>query len=368
MITKNKNETVNQRTVTNLGMTISIPPVIINQEYIEQCKSAASSMGVDTSAIKTDVINSDSISQRNEAFAARNAVFDVANEIDNSTSRADIAGVTLEQNPLIAIATVGISSDNDKLVTGKIKQDVNIDSDIADKTIAKLSDQLAFLTTENISNSGPADVAQIGHIGVSLDGYGTEKSTAVDLMKFVPTIVEVAKQKENDQQAALDFKLRTPRILFVIEHDMLGSNPGLIVGWKKIDGAAGYNIRRRRVFDGQEKIAKLSNDDLTKVFNSYYDYIKSYVLTFYDSVDETNVSIYFDNDIAEDQYYLYSIQTYQIRSHIDDKIFNVGLNTKSLTLSEKARITDLLTMKINKTLMGLTLDSAGTRSGGGSSG
>jgi hypothetical protein len=112
----------------------------------------------------------------------------------------------------------------------------------------------------------------------------------------------------------------------------------MVIGWKKIPDASGYILKRRGIFDQTEKSIQVSNVDLQTSMDHLRDYLKAHILTFYDTIDDTQIWAYLDNSCSPDQYYLYTVQAYQIQNDAKDQLFQVSTNPQTLSSPARAKI------------------------------
>src|SRR5258708_7069896 len=138
-----------------------------------------------------------------------------------------------------------------------------------------------------------------------MDGYGSGGNVATDLMRFLLSADEVRQQKDLDLLAAFDFRKRVPHVIFTADYSPTGKIERAIVSWKKIPDASGYVVKRRSVFENTENIFQFGNVDLISQMEQLGDYIRAYVLTFYDTINSDSVWAFLDKGVSPDQYYLY---------------------------------------------------------------
>jgi hypothetical protein len=182
--------------------------------------------------------------------------------------------------------------------------------------------------------------AQMSHVKLSFDGLGGSGNPAADILTFLPTNDQVAEQSLAQALSVLDFTKRVPYLLFTSDYSPVHNQPsqGTLVGWKKIPDASGYILTRREVFAARNSTTEVSNATLDAMHDGFSDYAQRYVLSFFDSIDPSNVYFFLDTDLEANEYYIYTLQAYQVKNNQQGAVFTVDVTPVSLTLAAKNTI------------------------------
>lgn len=238
---------------------------------------------------------------RNAAMMARNNVFEVVDRVNAFISKAKNAGFSPPSNPFVTLAQHNAH--------GTFPDAAEAESLTAD--IKKYVDLLLLERNGKFNVEGQADaVAQLSSVSLSLDGFGGSGNTATDLLNFIPDLDAIRKQKAKDLLATIDFRKRVPRVLFTSSYSPDGEDRGCIVGWKRIPDASGYILKRRNIFNGREEKFFITNQEASTLHSRFKEYVKSWVLSFYDDVTVDSV-YYFLDQVPSDGFYTYTVQAYQ---------------------------------------------------------
>jgi hypothetical protein len=345
--------TENLERVWKIAQVMHVPPAFVDQNYFDFCNVVASYFQieqvnmpkVDTVAImgyeditidttKTNERHAEELSQAilNVTWNIRNGLFDLINRVNSFASRALNAGFMPPDNPFLLIAHDNLKRDYFEPIT--------FDASDADVIISNINAYIELLDAEQ---EGLIDLekrvfnaAQVSTANVSLLGYGSSGDTVTDLSKLLPDADSIKRQKIEESLAALDFRKRVPKVLFTADYSPSDKLLGSIVGWKRLVDASGYMIKRHDVFSGKDKVWHLSNEDVKANYSSVKDYVKTWVTSFYDDLDDKNVCVLVDRFLEKDSYFFYKVQAYQVQRNVNDSLFNV--DTISLrTGGEKAR-------------------------------
>jgi hypothetical protein len=173
-------------------------------------------------------------------------------------------------------------------------------------------------------NKGTIDAAQLSHIHLSFEGLGGSGNTAADLMRFLPSMDEIKEKKAEEAFAVLDFAKRVPKVLFTMDYVPVKNGPveGALIAWKWIPDASGYILYRRDVFSQTESEVTIENDVLRPMTEAHLEYAKTYGLTFFEDIDDSNVVLYVDKNIKPDEYYVYHLRAFRMRNDTKGAIFS----------------------------------------------
>lgn len=378
----NTSLTANQKTVQDFADVIGVPPVDMGQDYLAKCQRVAALLGLPSVSVPqisqvstvlemmpihveralpsspsrttpygnvmvppppspgTDA--NGNIAYRGPALSARNNVFGFINKVAAFTAQASNAGLQPPDNPFIIIANLDAARQIRAQRAGMPGIAIIVEAGLADDLVYNIGAYVELLTAQA---QGTLDLdkttnvsAQLNGFTLSMDGFGSGGNIATDLMRFLPSADEVRAQKDLDLLSAFDFRKRVPKVLFTADYVPTGDQQGMVICWKKIPDASGYVITRRGVFDNTERKIQLSNADLQPAMDHLRDYLKAYFLTFYDTIDDTQVWAYLDQSIAADQYYLYRVQAYQVHNDSKDQIFNVVTNPSTFSSVNQNRL------------------------------
>lgn len=309
--------------------------------------------------------NSDSQEKlRNEVNRLRNQVYNVINGVNDFVARAKNAGFVPPENPFVLAMSYNIHR------VGYTP--VQIPSAVASKIVKNIIVYIALLDTErtgklNLNNVNSS--AQLSSVKLSLDGFGGSGDTLLDLSKLLPDADEVKAQKAAEALSVFDFSKRIPKLLFTAHYAPDGIPKGIIIGWKKVPDASGYVIKRRNVFDGSEVTYGLTSSDVRASTARLSEYVKAWILTFYDNVNHDNVCFYLDADVSPHAYFFYKIQSYQLQNGAPGAMFKVETAPHFISQATKVQIRsqlesldpnrDKLTKNAKSNLRGLPPAQAG---------
>jgi hypothetical protein len=364
----------NQEIVNSIADVMRSPPSEIDGEYVNRCVIASSFLGLPTDAADIDSFYSEDslvrnvrmpsnmshpwgsvahpinnalhgqssdehVELRNRAMAIRNNVVSVVDELMSFMPRAYALGFASEKNPFVKISSTNSSRDGFSLL--------QLAAADADSIVSDMSSIMALMASEKEKDKEgksehQSSAAQLSSVRMSFDGFGGSRNAAVDLLRFTPGIDLVRKQKSDDRLGVLDFKQRMPVVLFVADYVPESDVKGAIVGWKKIPDASGYIVKRRNVFDGSEKTFTLSNDDLRSHLGNIKEYLKSWIMTFYDTVGIDSVCAYLDNVVYGSGYYQYTVQAYQSYGAGKGSLFSVESYPSNMSETQRIAVRDQL--------------------------
>lgn len=280
---------------------------------------------------------------RNGVLDARNNVFAFMDKVSSFVARAQNAGFSPPDNPFTVVASMASRTMNQRLLYGNAGNATNVDSKLADDLVYNMG---AYVDLIKAEAAGQIDLsvseekaAQLSSVRISMDGYGSNGNVATDLMRFLPNAQELQEAADDELLAAFDFRKRLPKILFTVDYEPDDSGlKGCIIGWKKIADASGYVLHRRNILDNTEAQITVSNTDIETKYAQISDYVKNWVMTFYDTVDESQIFAYLDTGVPPDGNFFYTVQAYQVRNDSKDHVFNVETVATQVSPSNRARI------------------------------
>lgn len=352
--------TQNQTIVWDVADSIHVPPVIIDDYYVTVLQRTATLLGnpvilnagnqglnlstppppSTTVFLWGSVLNptvpsppssqASSLELRNKAMAARNNVFEALDRISSFIARAKNAGFAPPDNPFVLIASM---NNSDTLI---------ISTTLADELVPSIQTYVMLYEAEAQGkldlNKSTYSVTQLSHASMGLQGFGSAGNTALNLLSLLPDADAIALQKAQDLLAALDFSKRVPKILFTADYAPDGNFQGSIIGWHRMADASGVTLTRHSIFENRDDAFDLPNTLLKAHYDQLIEYVKTWVLTFYDQVDPRTISIFLETTQKPDQYYNYRIQAYQFHNVETNAIFNVDLVPSNLSLAQRAAL------------------------------
>lgn len=278
-----------------------------------------------------------SVAERNATLYIRNAVLDFLQKVSNFASRAYRAGFSPPDNPFYLV--------NSYIFKMSIDLHVSISPELADSIVFNMG---AYVDLIDAEESGKLNIekiptsSQISSYQFSLDGVASSGDTVNELLRFIPSMDEINESNAIGLLSAFDFSKRIPEMIFSAEYSSSpDSKNGIIVCWKKMADASGYILRRRNVFDGSEAQFTISNGYVKSQPSSVLDYIKKWALSFYDTLNVTNISYYVDDSAVDHACYIYKVSAYQNKTL--DKGFTFSVDSKQYSLPQLQR-----TVIINK--------------------
>lgn len=254
---------------------------------------------------------------RNESNRSRNDVYDVINEVNAFVARAKNAGFVPPENPFVVamqfnVGRVGFSRPG-------------IPGDVANQIVQNIKTYLTLLDAEKTGklnlNSNAQKAAQLSSARFSLAGFGGSGDAAFDLAKLLPDADEVKAQKAAEALSVFDFTKRVPKVIFTAFYAPDGTPKGVLVGWKKVADASGYVLKRRNIFDGREVQYVVTNEEAISQTARFSEYVKTWILSFYDNVHHDFVFTYMDADCPPHGYFHYRVQAYQLQNEAPGTMF-----------------------------------------------
>lgn len=273
---------------------------------------------------------------RNEANRGRNDVYDVINRVNAFVARAKNAGFVPPENPFSLAMTYNV---------GRVGfTSVDLPNDQATRIAGNVRSYLRLLQAETSGqlnlDQNVMRAAQLSSAKLSLEGFGGTGNTAVDLAKLLPDADEVKLQKAAEALSVFDFTKRVPRVLFTAFYAPDGVPKGVLIGWKKVADASGYVIRRRAVFDGRETQYSMTNDQVKASSARLDEYVRAWVLSFYDNVRPELVWTFMDADVPPHGYFTYRVQAYQLQNEVPGTMFAVETEPVFIPTAQKIQIRD----------------------------
>lgn len=296
------------------------------------------------------------------AYAAQAQVMAIAERVCDFSDRAKLAGLEPPSNPFVMIARYNgarIASPTARIQAPAAELSAVVFNIKAYVDLLEAYDGGA-LSVEN----GTVNVAQMTHVGLSFNGLGGTGNPAADIKTFLPSADALKKEAARQALEVLDFSKRVPYLLFTADYRPRADGPsqGTLVSWKKIPDASGYTVWRRAIFSGHEQSFDVDNASLVASSAALLPYARSFAVSFFDNVDNRLVMIYRDSfDRSENEYYIYTVTAYQIRSTNQASSFSVDSVPVTLTPVAKQSIGQLIRKMSNWpnfTIVGW--DSSGT--------
>lgn len=290
---------------------------------------------------------------RNGVLDARNNMFAFMDKVSSFVARAQNAGLAPPDNPFTVIGGMaGQRQNNIHAITleaskigggGNSAYSSNVDTQLADDLVYNIGAYVDLIKAEAAGqidlSISEENAAQLSSVRVSMDGYGSNGNVATDLMRFLPNAQELQEAADDELLAAFDFRKRLPKILFTTDYEPDDSGlKGCIVGWKKIADASGYVLHRRSILDNTEAEITIANADIETKYAQISDYVKNWIMTFYDTVDQTQIYAYLDTGVPPDGNFFYTVQAYQVRNDTKDHVFNVDTVATQVSPQNRARI------------------------------
>lgn len=271
---------------------------------------------------------------QNQANRIRNEIYDLVSKVNSFVARAKNAGFAPSENPFVLAMSFNSGRDAFSPVT--------VPSDVAKRIFDNVQTYLDLLQAESAGKLNLDDnafkAAQLSSAKFSLDGFGGSGDAAADLARLLPDADTIKSQKASEALSVFDFTRRIPKVLFTAFYSPSGTPKGTIVGWKKLQDASGYVIRRKNIIDGREIQYTITNTDLKLSVERLREYVRAWVLSFYDNVQESVVCTFLDADVSPDAYYIYSVQAYQLQNENPGSMFSVETAPLFLSAVQKSQI------------------------------
>lgn len=376
----------NQMIISDIADAMNTPPNVIDQDYLDITQHASTflknpsqlsnapaknilinqaasvPLHVSNISLYQSVLNpvrssdnglNNQISAQNAAMSAYNNVMDVVNRTCFFAARASAAGFLPPPNPFPVIANLNAQrGSTTKILPGidavatTVPAPISIQASQADDLVSNINIYVQLLQAEQDGkldiNQAAINASQLSVATLSLEGFGSSGHPSVDLMKYLPDIDELREQKNLQLLSAFDFTKRKPQIIFTADYSPDGQSKGCIVGWKRIPDASGYVLTRRNIFDQTEKSFVISNQDAQQALVPLSDYIKTWVLSFYENISDNLIYAYLDNTLSENQYYNYTVKAYQTHNNTKNHIFSIDTQPAPLSAKQRTSIDSLL--------------------------
>jgi len=357
----------NKFLVLNLIDAFHKPPSAISSEYISVVFAAASVLNVTYPSIgslseKTGAVAKGAIANfvekgsqtskdmqmytsaamdseekvRNAVNGCRNDIFDIANHVNSFIARAKSAGFIPKENPFLKIASFNINRPGFSPVEITEDQSLQLIKDI------KIYLQLIEEEASGRINIEAQNSSQLSSATLSLSGFGGNADTSISLSNFLLNADDVKKQKAEEALSMFDFSKRLPKILFTAEWAPSGETKGTIVGWKKIFDASGYIVKRTSLFSGEVVMYAFTNDEMKADTDKLFEYVNTWILSFYDNIDPKSIVFFIDTNISVDCYYHYELQAYQLQNVLQGSLFNVDTSPARISTLQKSDIRNQL--------------------------
>jgi hypothetical protein len=352
--------------INDIADAMHVPPITYTSEYYYRCQRAAAYLGKPV-ILSTGLAGASPLpvppnfqnpfgaillpwfspvlgvananpNLRNAVMAARNNVFEIINKVNAFVARAKNGGFAPPDNPFVVIAEFNEQR------TGWTAPDIS--PTLADDLVFNIG---AYLDLLKADSEGKIDLtksayvtAQLSSVTLSLAGFGGSGDAASDLLRFIPDMDAVKVERAREALSVLDFKKRIPKSLFTAEYAPDGEVKGVIVGWKRIADASGYVITRRNIFDGKTASYQVSNSQLVAIQTSLEQYLKTWVMSFYDNVPTNTIYSYLDSVVPGDGYFIYKIQAYQVQNQTNNTLFTVPTKPAPLLSQTRDQVRKLM--------------------------
>lgn len=317
--------TASLQRLTNLADSMRVPGSDSElTKYIAAATDALSLLGV------TALL--DSGTKRNVADYLHFAVDEMITEIEQMEEIAAKNGYFLPDDPFVELRNstrknfkiIEVSQTKADQMYQAVKQLVEIYSKWK-------SGEINLLEKES-------SLAQISSFDVSVDGYGSTGDPISDILGYSSDADAIKRIGTIKALSDLDFSKRKPTLIFVADVGEKASE-GVVVAWKKMNDAFGYNLKIRNVFQGTEKTTFVRNPQISKEALS----VSIDATSFYDDLKIDNLVLYEDKEAIDHMLFAYSISAVQKKSTVDPtKIINVKKSKVILTAKQIESLTQLV--------------------------
>ena len=265
----------------------------------------------------------------NAALGMRNELFTLIDQVNAFSTKARNDGYLPPTNPFFVIQSLCVPYAGED--PADVMQNLINGYALSEPAAHNITENIdAYLVLLNAEATGAIDIdkhvisndpAQLSSITMSLEGFSQTGDPEATLSTMLPDADQIVQQKADQTLSVLDFSKRVPHVLFTADYAPAGKTIGSIVAWKKIADAAGYVVKRHSVFNLDDTSIELSNFDVASQYASIRDYVRTWLLTFYD-IDESSICAYLDKDVLKDDYYFYRISGYQIQKDPSTSLFD----------------------------------------------
>ncbi len=261
--------------------------------------------------------------------------------VEDFSAKAAASGFIPPDNPFTVIATLNAARG------GSFSKLVLADQ-VASDLLYNIKVLIDLVDAENQGgidlSRGTVNQAQLSHVRLSFDGFGGSGNPGADILRFLPSADDIKRKTEQDALSVLDFTKRVPYVMFTMEYRPVHDSPpvGTLVAWKKIADASGYVLKRRNVFSQTEYQFTVDNSTLSQLSRVLRDYVKIYATTFFNRIDENSVMVFLDATPVADEFFIYTVQAYQVRSEQKAATFSLTSTPVSLTPVAKSSIDQII--------------------------
>jgi hypothetical protein len=279
--------------------------------------------------------------QQSEAncFQAIAAIKTLAEKIADFSARAKNAGFEPPDNPFTVFAQFNADR-------GSTFDPINITLQYASDLVFNIKTYINLIAVENqgginFSKENAIDKAQLAHVSLSFNGIGGSGNVAADIMSFLPDADQIKQNIAAEELAVLDFTRRVPYVLFTLDYKSDGVN-GVLVGWKKIPDASGFMITRHAAFNQTDYQWNVDNKTIKSHTERYINYVKLHALAYLEDIDTSSVQLFLDDNLQQDEYYVYTLQAFQYRSDMKGKLFSGKSAAAPMSTWTTNQITELM--------------------------
>lgn len=330
------------------------------REYLSKCIKAAAFLKNPSAA--AEKIANNPLSPRDRVTdainSARNNVLSTVESVNRFIFRAKSAGFSPPDNPFAAI----VKMNSERRTTFRGPTSLVVDKKLADDLVFTIDLLIKMLDAERsgeLNLSGKAKTSsrvQISSFSVSMDGMAFATDSKSDILSFIPDLDKIKRKRVLESLSELNFNKRVPKVIFTANYDPDDVSHGTIIGWRKMPDASGYIIRRKSIFDGSVKEFKLTTKEATTEYLLVKDYVREWVLSFYDKSLEDAIFAFVDKTGQPNNMYSYSIKAYQVSKTDKNTIFDVPITKGILSESQLKSVEKNISNYIKKKLEGIVED------------
>lgn len=289
------------------------------------------------SVLRPQIYDVPDVAKTSRGSTARVNLFGFMEEVLSFSSQAKNAGFSPPDNPFVEISRLNA-------LRNKMNVEVQVSEQDASDLIYNIQAYVDLLEAQAAGainlQSGVFNAAQLEHVTLSYSGLGGTGNNVADLMRLLPDADELKSKKAHDALSVLNFSKRLPHVVFVCEYNPVGNKEiGSIIGWKRIADAAGYIVKRHSVMSNEDVEFEVSNNDVIQNNDKLMDYVKTYVMTFYDKIKPEGVCLFLDKNPPQNEYCIYRVQAYQLKKESSTSIIPSNFVSMNLTGLQKLSIT-----------------------------